>query len=56
VPLDMTIRETSDNGQPVVATDPDGPHAKVYRDIAAQLWANLSGAGAGRTAPKIVFE
>ncbi|WP_419539715.1 Mrp/NBP35 family ATP-binding protein [Methylobacterium oryzae] len=56
VPLDMTIRETSDSGQPVVATDPDGPHAKVFRDIAAQLWANLSGAPAGRAAPKIVFE
>lgn len=56
VPLNMTIRETSDSGQPVVATDPDGPHAKVYRDIAAQLWTNLSGAPAGRTAPKIVFE
>jgi ATP-binding protein involved in chromosome partitioning len=56
VPLNMTIRETSDSGQPVVATDPEGPHAKVYRDIAAQLWANLSGAPAGRTAPKIVFE
>ncbi|MGU3329971.1 iron-sulfur cluster carrier protein ApbC [Methylobacterium mesophilicum] len=56
VPLDMTIRETSDSGRPVVATDPDGPHAKVYRDIAASLWANLSGAPAGRTAPRIVIE
>ena len=56
VPLNMTIRETSDAGRPVVATDPEGPHAKVYRDIAAELWANLSGAPAGRTAPKIVFE
>ena len=35
VPLDMTIRETSDSGLPVVATQPDGPHAKVYRAIAA---------------------
>jgi ATP-binding protein involved in chromosome partitioning len=56
VPLDMTIRETSDSGRPVVATDPDGPHAKVYRDIAASLWANLTGAPAGRTAPRIVIE
>ena len=35
VPLHMAIRETSDAGRPVVATDPDGPHAKVYREIAA---------------------
>ena len=56
VPLDMTIRETSDSGRPVVATDPEGPHAKVYREIAAALWTNLSGAPAGRPAPKIVFE
>ncbi len=56
VPLNMTIRETSDAGRPVVATDPDGPQAKVYREIAAALWANLSGAGPARSAPKIVFE
>ena len=56
VPLNMTIRETSDSGRPVVATDPDGPQAQVYREIAAKLWANLSGAPAGRTAPKIVIE
>ena len=35
VPLHMAIRETSDAGRPVVATEPDGPHAKVYREIAA---------------------
>ncbi|GJD54254.1 iron-sulfur cluster carrier protein ApbC [Methylobacterium dankookense] len=56
VPLNMTIRETSDSGRPVVATDPDGPQAQVYREIAAKLWSNLSGAPAGRAAPKIVFE
>jgi ATP-binding protein involved in chromosome partitioning len=54
VPLDMTIRETSDSGQPVVATQPDGPHAKVYRAIAEKLRDALS--GAGRAAPKIVIE
>ncbi|UMY16393.1 P-loop NTPase [Methylobacterium organophilum] len=56
VPLDMTIRETSDAGRPVVATDPDGPHAKVYRAIAAKLWSNLTGASATRAAPRIVIE
>ncbi|MFZ3226443.1 MAG: P-loop NTPase, partial [Xanthobacteraceae bacterium] len=37
VPLDIEIREKSDSGQPVVATAPDGPHAKSYRDIAARV-------------------
>src|SRR5262245_9569836 len=54
VPLDMAIRETSDAGRPVVATDPDGPHAKTYRDIASRVRAGL--AAAGRAAPKIVVE
>ena len=56
VPLHMAIRETSDSGRPVVATDPDGPHAKVYREIAARVRDRLKGQGAGRTAPKIVIE
>ena len=56
VPLHMAIRETSDAGRPVVATDPDGPHAKVYREIAARVRDRLKGQGAGRAAPKIVIE
>ncbi len=56
VPLDMIIRATSDSGLPVVATQPDGPHAKVYRDIAQKLRDSLAGPGAGRAAPKIVIE
>ena len=55
VPLHMTIREKSDAGLPVVATEPDGPHAKIYRDIAARVRDQLKG-GAGRAAPKIVIE
>jgi ATP-binding protein involved in chromosome partitioning len=56
VPLHMDIREKSDAGMPVVATDPDGAHAKAYRAIAAKVHAGLSGPGAGRPAPKIVIE
>ena len=37
VPLHATIREKSDAGLPVVATEPDGPHAAIYRDIAARV-------------------
>jgi ATP-binding protein involved in chromosome partitioning len=57
VPLHMTIREKSDSGLPVVATEPDGPHAKIYREIAAKVLEQIkSGAGVGRAAPKIVIE
>ena len=54
VPLHMTIREKSDAGLPVVATEPDGPHAKIYRDIASKVLAAMK--GGGRAAPKIVVE
>ena len=57
VPLHMTIREKSDSGLPVVATEPDGEHAKIYREIAARVHDQLKGgAESGRAAPKIVIE
>ncbi len=58
VPLTMDIRETSDAGTPVVAGAPDGPAARVYRDIAAKVWAGVEAAtGEGaRKAPKITYE
>ncbi len=57
VPLHMAIREKSDAGLPVVATEPDGPHAKIYRDIAAKVRDQIMGSTvAGRAAPKIVIE
>ena len=46
VPLHMDIREKSDAGRPVVATDPDGPHAKIYREIAAGCAMRSRPAGA----------
>jgi ATP-binding protein involved in chromosome partitioning len=55
VPLDMVIRETSDSGRPVVATDPDSAHAAAYRAIAMKIRDQLRGT-AGRSAPKIVIE
>ena len=55
VPLHMTIRERSDSGLPVVVTEPDGPHAKIYRAIASQVWTGLQGGGA-RPLPRIVIE
>jgi ATP-binding protein involved in chromosome partitioning len=37
VPLHMSIRATSDAGTPVVVSEPDGPHAAIYRAIATQV-------------------
>src|SRR4051794_40344639 len=56
VPLDMAIRETSDAGLPIVATQPDGPHAAAYRAIAQAVHVQLTGAGPAKAAPKIVIE
>lgn len=41
VPLVMAIRETSDNGTPIVASDPDGVQSRIYRDIADRIWTRL---------------
>jgi ATP-binding protein involved in chromosome partitioning len=54
VPLHMTIREKSDSGLPVVATEPDGPHARIYREIAAKVRDQIK--GSAQAAPKIVIE
>ncbi len=45
IPLHIEIRETSDTGKPVVATAPDSPNAKAFRDVAAATWANLQNGG-----------
>jgi ATP-binding protein involved in chromosome partitioning len=55
VPLHMDIRERSDAGLPVVATQPDGPHAAVFRNIAMQVRDQV-GAGISRVAPRIIIE
>ena len=56
VPLELKIRETSDAGLPIVATEPDSSHAKVYKDIAARVRAAMDGSSGKRAAPKIVIE
>jgi len=57
VPLHMAIREKSDSGLPVVATEPDSPHTQIYRAIAAKVFEQIkAGAQGGRAAPKIVVE
>ena len=57
VPLDIAIRETSDSGDPIVATQPDGPCANAYMEIASLVAQKIDEAvGAPRKAPKIIFE
>ncbi|WP_407180868.1 iron-sulfur cluster carrier protein ApbC [Bradyrhizobium sp. STM 3562] len=43
IPLHIAIRETSDAGNPVVVSEPDGAHAAIYRAIAGEIRAQLKG-------------
>jgi len=52
IPLHMDIREKSDAGQPVVVSDPEGPHAEIYRHIAKVTWANAQAHKAKRAGKK----
>ncbi len=58
IPLDIEVRRRSDEGQPIVISDPDSHHAGLYRDLATRVWAEVEkddGTHA-RPAPKIVME
>lgn len=55
IPLDIAIRETSDGGAPIVMSQQNSEHAKVYRTIAARVWDKISG-GTRRAAPRIVID
>ena len=56
IPLDIQIRVTSDDGRPIVATEPESVHAKLYIGIARQVWLALSSGQVGKPAPRIVIE
>jgi ATP-binding protein involved in chromosome partitioning len=58
VPLHMDIRKTSDAGDPIVVSAPNGPHALAYRGIAEAVWAKVAPSSDGvgrREAPRIVM-
>ncbi len=55
VPLDIAIRETSDGGRPIVVSQPETAHAKLYREMARRIWERLSGTSQ-RQAPRIVVQ
>jgi ATP-binding protein involved in chromosome partitioning len=56
IPLDGQIRQSSDEGRPIVATEPDSAHARHYIDIGGEVWATISSGAASRPAPRIIME
>jgi ATP-binding protein involved in chromosome partitioning len=56
VPLDLAIRETSDEGRPITVSQPGSPYAQTFRDIAARIWEKVSGDSGRHPPPRIVVE
>ena len=58
IPLDIEIRETSDDGRPIVVSHPESPHAQTYRAIADRIWEKVAQAlgEPARQMPKIVMQ
>ena len=57
IPLDLVIREDTDAGRPPVVSQPDGPQAAAYMEVARKVIGKLAPASAAaRPFPKIVFE
>jgi ATP-binding protein involved in chromosome partitioning len=54
IPLVPRIRETSDSGQPVSVSAPDGPEAGAFLELAKKVAASLE--TASKPAPRIVIE
>ena len=54
VPLDIAIRELSDEGRPIVAEQPNSPQAQAFKQIAAKVWDKLSGDTGAKKPPRIV--
>jgi ATP-binding protein involved in chromosome partitioning len=46
IPLHMSIRTSSDEGTPVVESEPNGAHATIYRAIGAEIKKQLVGVAA----------
>ncbi len=55
VPLEMAIRATSDEGTPIVASQPDSTHSAHYRAIAELVLQTLE-RNAPKASPKIIVE
>ncbi|MEQ8194007.1 MAG: iron-sulfur cluster carrier protein ApbC [Rhodospirillales bacterium] len=58
IPLDIVIRETSDGGTPIVASQPDSAHAKAYIAIAEKICAKIeeTADSEATSAPTIIMQ
>jgi ATP-binding protein involved in chromosome partitioning len=56
IPLDMTIREMSDGGTPLVVGAPQSPHALAYMEVARSIRSALDAESRVRPAPRLVVE
>jgi ATP-binding protein involved in chromosome partitioning len=58
IPLNIEIRKTSDDGHPIVISDPKSAYARIYLDIATKAWAEVerNRLSEAHAAPKIVIE
>jgi ATP-binding protein involved in chromosome partitioning len=58
IPLDLAIRETSDDGRPIVVSQPQSPQAHAYRDLAQSVRDKIAAAQGtpGRAFPRIVYQ
>jgi len=58
IPLDAEVRRRSDEGQPIVVSDPGSGHARLYRDLATRVWDEIEkdDGTQSKPAPKIVME
>ena len=55
IPLHIAIRETSDGGTPITASEPNSPQAQAFLQLATRIAAKLE-AGDNRPAPRITME
>jgi ATP-binding protein involved in chromosome partitioning len=58
IPLHIAIRETSDAGTPIVASQPDSEHAQAFKAVAARLAEKIDEtlAASAAAAPRIIVE
>ena len=53
LPLDIEIRETSDQGKPIVMSNPDSPHAQAFRKMATRISNKILQKESVRRPPRI---
>ncbi|MGB4101135.1 MAG: iron-sulfur cluster carrier protein ApbC [Alphaproteobacteria bacterium] len=55
IPLELRIRQSMDEGKPIVAAEPESPPAGIYNNIAERIWEKLLTPEQVRPAPKIAI-